>query len=715
MRTSLVAAGLSLALFRESGVLGQCFAPPEVLTPALATSTAMTWWDSDGDGPLPPKLVVSTGGTQLGAIGGVLARFAAAWDGERWESLDADMGDRLRNVGALGTVNGELYIAGNVTLAGGPPWLDRVLKWNGSGWETVADTYQHEIRRIVSWGGRPVVSNAFRPYQISAFDGNTLVPLGGAFDTHAAEVIEFAGDLFVIVDRRLRRWNGAAWEPFGPVVVPTCAAVFGDSLYVGGSFGTVQGIPGSARLLRWNGSEWSGVGGGFVGETVSALSATGQALLAIGRFSSAGGVPAVNVAAWDGNQWRTAAAPGAVVGDYSPPSSPNQFIASSGEQVALQASRIRLPSGTAIESQVIGIWDGAGWSLVGNRGLSSRPSFVREHGGSIFAAGEFSFADGPSGCVARFVDGLFAPVGQVRGNASAFEAGPQGVYVAGQISVDDSSPAWRVARLDGATWTALGGTWNQSITSLVSDEQGLYIGGSFSVYNNAALRYVAQRNGQTWSAVPGYPGSLVGAVARFQGELIVGESAVSSARVFAFDGTTWRRLGGILGPVTCFATFNDQLFVGVDSENGLLRWNGVEWQAVARSGRVSSLAQHNGILYMRNTNGTTSAYRDGAILPSAGTIRVPFAALGDDVYSVGNFLGQPGTPAGVFARIAAPCLADYNRDGMVDCFDYDEFVACFEGGGAEACPEGRTADADGNGFVDFFDYAEFVAQFSEGC
>lgn len=54
--------------------------------------------------------------------------------------------------------------------------------------------------------------------------------------------------------------------------------------------------------------------------------------------------------------------------------------------------------------------------------------------------------------------------------------------------------------------------------------------------------------------------------------------------------------------------------------------------------------------------------------------------------------------------------ADFNGDGFVDFFDYDDFVACFEGFGAPGC----NADFNGDGFIDFFDYDEFVFAF-EGC
>jgi hypothetical protein len=55
---------------------------------------------------------------------------------------------------------------------------------------------------------------------------------------------------------------------------------------------------------------------------------------------------------------------------------------------------------------------------------------------------------------------------------------------------------------------------------------------------------------------------------------------------------------------------------------------------------------------------------------------------------------------------------DFNRDGFVDFFNYDDFVRCFEGG---ACPCDQTADYNGDDFPDFFDYDDFVAAFASGC
>lgn len=58
------------------------------------------------------------------------------------------------------------------------------------------------------------------------------------------------------------------------------------------------------------------------------------------------------------------------------------------------------------------------------------------------------------------------------------------------------------------------------------------------------------------------------------------------------------------------------------------------------------------------------------------------------------------------------CSADFNDDGFVDFFDYDQYVECFETG---VCPPGDSADFNNDGFADFFDYDDFVLAFESGC
>ncbi|MEK6702198.1 MAG: hypothetical protein AABZ53_08040 [Planctomycetota bacterium] len=78
--------------------------------------------------------------------------------------------------------------------------------------------------------------------------------------------------------------------------------------------------------------------------------------------------------------------------------------------------------------------------------------------------------------------------------------------------------------------------------------------------------------------------------------------------------------------------------------------------------------------------------------------------------------GNPSEPAELNVTLPVPsqvyCPADFNADGAVDIFDYDEFVNCFIGG---SCPPGTTADFNNDTAVDFFDYDEFVVAFETPC
>jgi hypothetical protein len=85
-----------------------------------------------------------------------------------------------------------------------------------------------------------------------------------------------------------------------------------------------------------------------------------------------------------------------------------------------------------------------------------------------------------------------------------------------------------------------------------------------------------------------------------------------------------------------------------------------------------------------------------AYVPAGGT--VDFTVFGG--YGFGN--------TGLTAETGAGCVADFNRDGFVDFFDYDGVVLAFEQGDP-------SADTTHDGFLDFFDYDGFVVVFETGC
>jgi len=153
---------------------------------------------------------------------------------------------------------------------------------------------------------------------------------------------------------------------------------------------------------------------------------------------------------------------------------------------------------------------------------------------------------------------------------------------------------------------------------------------------------------------------------------------------------------------------------GTDTELGLFSSDGtlLRWNDDANGGagsEIAGLALADGIYYA-----CVMAYDAGG---TNGLVRPGFAGTGPYSLAV-NGATEASGELGPYSnhwysfRIGPACPADFNADGFVDGFDYDDFVACFEGA---SCPSGTTADFNGDGFADGFDYDDFVTAFEAGC
>jgi hypothetical protein len=94
-----------------------------------------------------------------------------------------------------------------------------------------------------------------------------------------------------------------------------------------------------------------------------------------------------------------------------------------------------------------------------------------------------------------------------------------------------------------------------------------------------------------------------------------------------------------------------------------------------------------------------------------GPSQVSFTATAGEDYII-RVAGFNGAAGEYTLHARRECPADFNDDGFVDFFDFDDFVACFEG---SACPAGKSADFNADGFADFFDFDDFVNAFGLGC
>ncbi len=97
---------------------------------------------------------------------------------------------------------------------------------------------------------------------------------------------------------------------------------------------------------------------------------------------------------------------------------------------------------------------------------------------------------------------------------------------------------------------------------------------------------------------------------------------------------------------------------------------------------------------------------------SAARVRHILETTAEDLGSLGRDVqfgaGRIDAGRSAFVARASLCSADVNLDGMLDFFDYLDFVALFSGGD-------RNSDFNTDGTVDFFDYLDFAMAFSAGC
>jgi hypothetical protein len=273
----------------------------------------------------------------------------AEWDGTQWSHLGSGWswwyGDEEFYVDALANYDDgtgtALYVAGQFYGVGGHV-TQSIAKWNGQSWFPVGSGFNlGDVWNLTVFddgsgsalyaGGEFTYSGNLPVHGIAKWNGSAWSALGtgtngyvygmGVFDDGAGRAL-YAGGSFTTAGgtnaSSIAKWNGTSWSALGSGVAggsyPSVFALTsfddgsGPALFVGGDFRTAGGID-SHHIAKWNGSSWSSPAGGTGGEggLVFALAVfddgSGPALYAAGDFSSIGGVPARNIAKWDGVVW----------------------------------------------------------------------------------------------------------------------------------------------------------------------------------------------------------------------------------------------------------------------------------------------------------------------------------------------------------------------------------------------------------------------------
>ncbi|MCK5940824.1 MAG: hypothetical protein KAI24_02545 [Planctomycetes bacterium] len=514
-------------------------------------------------------------GGNFTVAGTVVASYLAAFDPATASWSTVGGGVNAPVTMLLGLPNGQLLVGGDFSQAGGVP-AQRVALFDGTNWQPLG----------------PGLSAPAQPFLQGLMSEAVLLQNGdlvvcGAF-THAAAV-QVNG---------VARWDGTQWQPLGTglngPLGPRGSAVVqlpnGDVI-VGGRFSSAGGGP-AANLARWNGSNWSAVSSSGPNNVVESLAVTANGRLIVGgSFQFVGGILAPYVAAWDGTNWS------ALGGGLA--STVHALAALPSGDVYAGTLHNNLPGPFTLQR-----FDGNSWLPCGSGAAVLRRVFAitATANGDIYCGGMFD-GYGPYGPdaanVARWRQssgtwsalGLGGPDAAIQAIATAADGS---LVIGGSFSALAGTPTQRVARRDHTGWHPLGAGCNGGVlATLVLDNGDVVVGGAFSSPAPAIARF----DGTIWHPFgTGIVGTVRALTRRANGNLIAAGQFTSAGGVPAvniaeWNGTTWQPLGtGLQGPdlavVQALAWLPNGDLVAAGSSSGpsiahpLSRWNGFSWTSM---------------------------------------------------------------------------------------------------------------------------------------
>lgn len=181
------------------------------------------------------------------------------------------------------------------------------------------------------------------------------------------------------------------------------------------------------------------------------------------------------------------------------------------------------------------------------------------------------------------------------------------------------TPANRIARWNGSSWSALGSgvSGEQNFVQALEVFNGnLWVGGNFLTAGGQTANYVCRWNGSAWLPLPTNPSAGVYDFQIYGGELVVCGNfeyvgVITTNYITKWSGSSWSTLGSGMNQAGVYAltVYNGELIAGGNftsaggvPANNIAKWNGSSWSALGQgvSGgalNVLALGVYNGELY----------------------------------------------------------------------------------------------------------------------
>jgi hypothetical protein len=273
-----------------------------------------------------------------------------------------------------------------------------------------------------------------------------------------------------------------------------------DILYAGGRFTSAGGVPAN-NIAQWNGSAWSAVGGGVesTAEVDTLLYANGNLYMG-GDFKTADSVTVNGIAKWDGSSW----------------SNLGGGMASGVDEIIFDLDIDQLGNLVAggdftTEANYIAKWDGSSWSAFSTEPDNRVDNLAFDPANNIlYASGWFTnigtseIAQWNGSAWSALGNGIYnsgIPPYDVPRDLDMLAVGNGNLYAGGKFDRAGTTAVSNIAMWNGTAWSGMGSGMNDYVTSLVYDPARnlLYAGGTFT----SPGKFIARWDGTSWSSFGG--------------------------------------------------------------------------------------------------------------------------------------------------------------------------------------------------------------------
>jgi glucose/arabinose dehydrogenase len=271
-----------------------------------------------------------------------------------------------------------------------------------------------------------------------------------------------------------------------------------SSIYLGGEFTTAGDIPVSNIAKISEGEEWSALSTGINGTVFSMTVAPNGDIYAGGDFQDIDGKTMNNIAFWNGSVWSH------VGGGTNGPISILKFDTNG---VLYAGGTFTSAGGITVNN--ITKWQDDNWSALTDEatGISGTNNEIRslafDVNNNLYIGGNFDSAGNiPAARIARWNGANWSALGAgTSGFVQAIEIAGNYVYAGGNFNLAGAKTVNRVARwsLNNMNWEALGFGLSGSVNTLVSDGEYIYVGGNFETASDTENNHKIVNNIARWS------------------------------------------------------------------------------------------------------------------------------------------------------------------------------------------------------------------------